>query len=308
MLLLRRSSCRILDSRRVLHAPVAMAKAKFPVASSLTSSIQLNDGVSMPLFGLGMYFPGQGQSSENAVLSALKAGYKMFDTAQYYGNEAEVANALRTSGVKQEDAFVVTKVVWSSHGYDAATASVQESLSKMRADSVDMVLIHSPSGGKNIETYKALLDLKAKGKIRSVGVSNYGVHHLEGLKKAGLPLPSVNQIELHPFMKKADLVQYCRDNNIAVMGYSPLARCKKDDDPDLVKIAQAHQRTVHQVLIRWSVQMGFITIPKSSKPERIVSNAEVFNFELTEEEMELLNKKPDTFNVSWDPTTAAWEP
>lgn len=286
---------------------VRMSKQRaFSVATSLSSTIQLNDGVAMPLFGLGMFRTGAGALTENAVLSALQAGYRMFDTAQYYGNEAEVEGALRKSSVKRDDVFVVSKVWTSNHGYDATIASVRESLSKMKTDSLDMFLIHSPSGGKIVETYKALLDLKAKGQIRSVGVSNFGIQHLEGLKAASLPPPSVNQIELHPFCKKPELVQYCRDHNIGVMGYCPLARCQKDNDPDLISIAKNHQRSVAQVMIRWSVQMGFITIPKSSKNERIVSNAQVFDFELTDQEMQTLNCKPNNFNVSWDPTTGPW--
>lgn len=286
-----------------------MSCHKFPVAASLASSIQLNDGVSMPLFGLGVYLVGAGDATENAVLSALNAGYRMVDTAQFYGNEAEVYDAIRKSDVSREDVFVVTKLMWTNHGYDATMAAVTDSLSKMKTDCVDMVLIHSPSGGSNVQTYQALLDLKTKGHIRSVGVSNFGIQHLEGLKAAGLPAPSLNQIELHPFMRKSDIVQYCRNNDIAVMGYSPLARCKKSDDPDLIRIAESHGRSVAQVMIRWSVQMGYITIPKSSKPERIKSNAEVFDFELSEEEMDILNQKPEGFTIlSSNPTASTWVP
>jgi methylglyoxal/glyoxal reductase len=278
----------------------------FSVATGLSSTIQLNDGVVMPLFGLGVFRAGEGILTDNAVLSALHAGYRMFDTAQYYGNEAEVARALKNSSVKRDDVFVVSKVWTSNHGYDATTASVHESLSKMKTDSIDMFLIHSTIGGKVVETYKALLDLKAKGHIRSVGVSNFGNHHLEGLKAAGLPPPSVNQIELHPFAKRPDIVQYCRDHNIAVMGYSPMARGQKDDDPDLISIAKNHQRTIAQVMIRWSLQKGFITIPKSSKQERIVANAQIFDFELTDQEMQTLDSKPENFNVAWNPTKDPW--
>jgi diketogulonate reductase-like aldo/keto reductase len=278
----------------------------FSVATGLSSTIQLNDGVVMPLFGLGVFRAGEGILTDNAVLSALHAGYRMFDTAQYYGNEAEVARALKNSSVKRDEVFVVSKVWTSNHGYDATTASVHESLSKMKTDSIDMFLIHSTIGGKVVETYKALLDLKAKGHIRSVGVSNFGNHHLEGLKAAGLPPPSVNQIELHPFAKRPDIVQYCRDHNIAVMGYSPMARGQKDDDPDLISIAKNHQRTIAQVMIRWSLQKGFITIPKSSKQERIVANAQIFDFELTDQEMQTLDSKPENFNVAWNPTKDPW--
>lgn len=279
---------------------------RFPVASSLSSVLQLNDGVAMPLFGLGLFQARSGSEAEDAVTFSLKNGYRMLDTAQIYGNEADVGRGLKKSGVKRSDVFVVTKIWNSNHGYETTTSSLLESLSKLEIDCIDLCLIHSPGDGKNVETYKALLDQKAKGHVRSVGVSNFGVQHLKGLKDAGLPEPSVNQIELHPFHKRPELVKYCRDNSIAVMGYSPLARTQKDSDLDLIEIARKHKRTIAQVMIRWSVQMGFITIPKSAKPERILENANVFDFELSQEENQILSRKPDGHIVGWDPTVTPW--
>jgi len=171
---------------------------------------------------------------------------------------------------------------------------------------VDLFLIHSPGGGKNVESFKALLDLKKQGIIRSAGVSNFGIVHLEGLRQAGLPAPSVNQIELHPYHRNEDIVEYCREHNIAVMGYAPLTRCKNLSDPDLAIISNRHIKTVAQVLIRWSVQHGYITIPKSTNEGRIVENTNVFDFNLTDEDLKSLTGKPD-FISGWDPTKSSWE-
>lgn len=285
---------------------MAASSFRYPIASSLSSVIQLSDGVKMPLFGLGLFEAATGPDAEDAVAFALKNGYILLDTAQIYKNEADVGRGLKKSGVKRSDVFVVTKIWNANHGYDATTASFTESLSKLETGHVDLCLIHSPLEGKNVETYKALLDLKAKGLIRSVGVSNFGIEHLKGLKDAGLPAPSVNQIELHPFCRRTELVNYCRENDIAVMGYSPLARTKKNDDPDLIEIARKHKKSIAQVMIRWGVEMGFITIPKSTKSERILENANVFDFKLSPEENQILNQKPDGQYVCWEPTITPW--
>jgi len=234
----------------------------------------------------------------------VKNGYKLVDTAQFYANEADCGKGIKLAG--QTDIFVVTKVKSDNHGYDKTVSSVKESLTKLGTSSVDMVLIHSPFGAKNVDTYRALLDLKKQGLIRSVGVSNFGIAHLEGLKNAGLPAPSVNQIELHVFHRKDPIVKYCREHDIAVMGYCPLTRQAKFDDPDLLRIANKHNKSVAQVLLRWSVQQGFITIPKSTNPDRIIENTKVFDFNISDDDMKSLDGKPD-FKCGWDPTTSPWE-
>jgi diketogulonate reductase-like aldo/keto reductase len=273
----------------------------------ISSSILLNDGVKMPLFGLGLYLAEPGTPASNSVITALQNGYRLLDTAQAYENEAYVGSAVKNSGIKREDIFIVSKVRDQNHGYEATIKSVQESLKKLETNYVDLFLIHSPNGQKNVETYKALLDLKSKGLIKSAGVSNFGIQHLKGFEEANLPPPSVNQIELHPFMKKEDIVKYCRKQNVAVMGYSPLARAKKHSDTDLIRIAEQHKKTVAQVMIRWSLDKGYITIPKSTNPQRIAENCDVFDFTLTEEDHKILDQKPDDFNCGWDPTITPWQ-
>ncbi|KAK3082668.1 hypothetical protein FSP39_002245 [Pinctada imbricata] len=257
-------------------------------ATSLASKVVLNDGVEMPMFGLGMNLleSGQSKAAEKAVIHAVQNNYRLLDTAQFYGNEADVGRAVKKSGVDRKDLFVVTKV-WEN-GAARCKKVFNESMKKLDLGYIDLYLIHSPSAGKNVETYKTLLDFKSKGLIRSVGVSNYGIHHFEGLKDAGLPTPSVNQIELHPWQQKRDIVKYCRENGIAVMGHCPIAKGQKLKDPTLGKIAQKYNKTPAQVMIRWSVQKGFITIPKSANLDRIIENADVFDWSIGEEDMTTL--------------------
>jgi len=277
------------------------------VGTRLADRITLNDGTSMPLFGLGMFRceTGAGGDAEVVAREALKSGYRMIDTAEYYGNEADVGAAVKSCGVPREDIFVVTKL-WD-HGYDTCMRHFSESFKKLGIGYVDLFLLHHPYQGKNLESYDAMLELKKQGLVKSVGVSNYGVQHLEGLKAAGRPAPSVNQIELHPWQRKEDIVKYCRENGIAVMGYSPLTKGQRLGDPEVIKLSEKYIKTPGQILIRWSVQSGFITIPKTSKVRRISENSDVFDWSLSKEDMQGLNSLPK-WSCSWDPTLTEWVP
>jgi len=277
------------------------------VGTRLADRIPLNDGTSMPLFGLGMFRceTGAGGEAEIVAREALKNGYRMIDTAEYYGNEADVGAAVKTCGVPREDIFVVTKL-WD-HGYDTCMRHFSDSFKKLDIGYVDLFLLHHPYQGKNLETYDAMLELKKQGLVKSVGVSNYGVQHLEGLKAAGRPTPSVNQIELHPWQRKEDIVKYCRKNGIAVMGYSPLTKGQRLNDAEILQLSKKYGKTPGQVLIRWSVQSGFITIPKTSKVKRITENCDVFDWSLSEEDMRHLNSF-SKWSCSWDPTVTEWVP
>jgi len=277
------------------------------VATNLVDRIPLNDGTNMPLFGLGMFRTesGAGRAAEVVAREALKAGYRMIDTAEYYGNEADVGAAVKSCGVPREDIFVVTKL-WD-HGYDTCMRHFSESFKKLDIGYVDLFLLHHPYQGQNLETYDAMLELKKQGLVKSVGVSNYGVQHLEGLRKAGRPVPSVNQIELHPWQRKEDIVKYCQKNGIAVMGYSPLTKGQRLNDPEIVQLGKKYGKTPGQVLIRWSVQSGFITIPKTSKVSRVSENSDVFDWSLSDGDMKMLNSCPK-WSCSWDPTVSEWVP
>lgn len=273
------------------------------IPTGLESIITLSDGVAMPMFGLGM---SKSTQPKVAVASALRNGYKLIDTAVRYGNEKEVGDGVRESAVSRNDVFIVSKLWNVQHGYANCRQAVSESMERLGVDYVDLYLIHSPIGGRIVESYDCLLDLKAKGLIRSVGVSNFDVPHLEGLKASGRPLPSVNQIELHPWYRREEIVTWCLNHGVTVMGYSPLVKSDKMDDPLLLQIAEKYSKTPAQVLIRWSVQHGYITIPKSSNPDRIRENCQVFDWHLREEDIKALSRYP-TYICAWDPTVVPWE-
>lgn len=257
----------------------------------IQAKVTLNDGYQMPLFGLGVY-NANGDDCRNAVKFALQNGYRLIDTATFYDNEAEVGQAIKESGVKREDIFVVTKLWNADHGYEECLKAFNTSLKKLDTGYIDLYLIHSPSPGGNVDSYKAMLKLQEEGVLRSAGVSNFGVNHLKEMEKAGLPIPAVNQIELNPFWRLDDIVNHCLEKGIAPMGYCPLFRGRKNNDPVLIEMASRYNKTIPQVLIRWSVQKNYITIPKSSKQERILENGDIFDFTISEEDMKTLDNMP----------------
>ena len=246
-----------------------------------------------------------GQVAKTAALHALKkAGYVHLDTANYYQNELDVGRAVRESGIARENIFVTSKVIPSARGKDYAVQIVENSLRLIDIGYIDQYLLHAPLGGKILESYDVLVEYQQRGLIRSIGVSNFGVAHLEALKNSGRPLPQTNQIEMHPWCIQADIVDWCRANNVVVVASSPLGKARRLFEPNLVKIANKHNKTSAQVLIRWSLQSGFVTIPKSSQAERIDENANVFDFELDEEDMHALSllRKGEDKHVAGDPT------
>ncbi|KAK3577122.1 hypothetical protein CHS0354_037450 [Potamilus streckersoni] len=288
-----------------IHSPIyKQIGTMLTKATSIESQVRLNDGVDIPMFGLGVYESRNGGEAERAVTHALNHKYRLIDTAEFYQNEEDCGTAIRKSDVARKDIFLVTKL-WDN-GAKNCQSHFKTSYKKLGLDYVDMYLIHSPNGNKIVETYKTMLDLKGQGLIRSVGVSNFGVQHLKGLEEAGLPLPSVNQIELHPWQRKEDIVAYCRQKGIHLMAYSPLAKGHRFGDKNLVKLAQKYNKTEAQVLIRWCVQHGFIVIPKSANPKRIEENAKVFDWSISEEDMKLLNSLPEK-SCTWNPCVKPWE-
>ncbi|KAI0645484.1 Aldo/keto reductase [Trametes meyenii] len=258
----------------------------------------------MPLLGFGVY---QNYNTHDSVLEAFKAGYRHIDSAQAYRNEAHVGSAFRESGLKREEVFITTKCISKTHGYESTLRTVDLSLERFGMDYVDLYLIHDPYKGKvlRLETYRALLDAQKSGKIRTVGVSNFGVKHLEELRSAGLPLPSVNQIELHPFCQQRPIVTYCREHGIVTQAYSPLIRGKMDDTV-FTEVAVKHGRDPAQILLRWSLQKGFVPLPKSATAARIHSNTKLFDFSLDTEDMcrfEDLDQGKEGA-VTWNPVDA----
>ena len=254
----------------------------------LDSRIRLYDGNQMPLFGLGVWAAEPGRETYDAVVHALKTGYRHIDTAQMYGNEKDVGDALKDSGVPREEVFLTSKVWESDHGYDATLKAFDACLRKMSLDYIDLYLIHWPASGSRIETWKALEQIKKNGLCKSIGVSNYAPHHLQEIMKLSGEKPVVNQIELNPFLQQQKIAGFCNKEGIHLTGYCPLARGKRFDAPELSRISRETGKSPAQVMIRWALERGQTVIPKSSRPLRIEKNAEVFDFSLNKGQMRTL--------------------
>ncbi|GIJ85753.1 hypothetical protein Asppvi_004617 [Aspergillus pseudoviridinutans] len=252
-----------------------------------------NSDVKIPRLGFGVYRSPAGQCVQSS-LKALEAGYRHIDTAQFYGNEKEVGEALRKCGIPRSDIFVTTKILSPAGSPEATYQKLLDSVEKIGGQDgyVDLFLIHSSSSGSagRKELWQALERLLEEGKTKSIGVSNFGVKHIEEMKAyAKVWPPHVNQIELHPWCQQRVIDAYCKRNGIVVEAYSPLVRNYKANDPTLVGVAKKYERTTAQILIRYALQKGWVPLPKSDTPERIVANANVFNFEIGEEDMAVLN-------------------
>ncbi|KZT64083.1 Aldo/keto reductase [Daedalea quercina L-15889] len=271
---------------------------------NLETTVKLQSGYTMPLLGLGVY---ENDDCVPACLAALKHGYRHIDSARYYRNEDQVGRAVRESGVHREEVFVTTKIYHPDHGYETTLEAIDESLQRFGFDYIDLYLIHSPLSGKKrrLETWRALLDAQKAGKLRTVGVSNYGIKHLEEIREAGLAIPAVNQIEVQPYCQQRAIVAYCREYGIFVQAYCPLVRGRFDDSV-LQQVARKYRKDVAQVLVRWSLQHGFSLLPKSSRPERVVSNADVYDFCIAEEDMAKIDAldKGAAGATSWNPVDA----
>lgn len=264
--------------------------------------IRLNNGVEMPLLGLGVYQSRPGPETRHAVATALEAGYRLIDTAAMYENEGDVGAAIRESGVPREQVFVTSKLWNDDHGYERALRAFQDTLRKLGTTYVDLYLIHWPGPGLREETWRALEHLQAEGLSRAIGVSNYTVDHLvEMLGYARVP-PAVNQVEFHPFMYQRELLAWMRARDITLEAYRPLVRARKMDDPTITAIARTHGKSAAQVLLRWSLQHGAIVIPKSVHLERICENLDVFDFSLTDDEMTVLDALDEGLRTAWDPS------
>ncbi len=261
----------------------------------------LNNGVEIPLIGLGTYQM-RGYEVEKAVEVALEAGYRHFDTASIYGNEKEIGNTLRNLGVKREDIFITSKVWNDDQGFDNTMKAIDISLDKLQTDYVDLYLVHWPLPDKRKSTWEAMIDIYDGRKARSIGVSNYTSDHIEELMKYSSITPVVNQIEITPFLYQKDLVSNCESFDIKIEAYSPLLKGKKLDDPNIVKIGKKYNKSSAQVLIRWSLEKGFIVLPKSANADRIKENIDVFDFELNSEDMSLLDSLDSNIRISWDPS------
>ena len=268
---------------------------------TIESRIKLNDGMTMPLFGLGVWRLESGKETRDAVSYALELGYKHIDTASMYNNEEDVGVAIQESSLPREKLFITTKVNSSELGYDSTLEACERSLKKLKLTYLDLFLIHKPVEGYRQNTWKALEKLKHESICRSIGVSNFSPKHLNEIFKICEFIPAVNQIEMNPFLVQKNIYEFCRSKNIHITGYCPLARTEKSNDPTLVNVANECGKTWAQVMVRWGLQKQLTIIPKSANPERIRENSDVFNFELNEKQMQRLDDLDEGFRLRPDP-------
>ena len=255
----------------------------------IDSRVTLSDGNSMPFLGLGVWDAKSGKETYDAVIHALKVGYRHIDTAEMYGNERDVGSAVIDSGLEREKIFITTKLWDSGMGYDHALNAFDESLRKLNLAYVDLYLIHWPEKGSRQEIWSALERIKKEGRCRSIGVSNFAPKHLKEILTSADLLPAVNQIEMSPFLQQQEISSFCRKENIHLTGYCPLARGNRFDNPILCRVSEETNKTAAQVMIRWALQSGHTVIPKSVRPQRIEENADVFDFKLSEKQMNMLD-------------------
>ena len=270
---------------------------------TLTDVYTLSNGVAIPWVGFGTWQTPDGQVAADSVKAALAAGYRHIDTASIYKNETGVGQGIRESGVPREEIFVTTKIWNNKRGYEKTRESVEKSLERLGLDYLDMVLIHWPAAPHRVEnweelnqsTWQALTDLYKEGKIRAIGVSNFKPHHLKALLEAEVK-PMVNQIELHPGMTQQETVDLCKEHGILLEAWSPLGCGRLLDHPFLGELAAKYGKSVAQVCIRWCLQKGFLPLPKSVTPSRILDNTKVFDFVISDEDMAAMDAME---NVGW---------
>ena len=260
----------------------------------------LNNGVKMPLLGLGVYDMYK-KEAEQAVLWALDIGYRLIDTAAMYGNETEMGNAIRQSGVVRNDIFITTKVNNTDQGYDQTLRAYAVSLKKLQTDYVDLYLVHWPIKATRKDTWRALERLYTEGAVRAIGVANYLPPFLEEMTAYGNIAPAVNQVEFSPYLYLEDLHDMCQDWHIQLQAYTPLIRGQKNNDPRLVAIAAHYGKTSAQIILRWALQHGISTIPKSANQARLRENFDVFDFEINDKDMVVLDGLNENYRVVDDP-------
>jgi len=270
---------------------------------NLSSTVKLNNGVQMPWVGLGVFQSEPGRATEQAVRWALEIGYRHVDTAAYYGNEADVGKAVRESGIPRESVFVTTKVWNADQGFESTLKAFDLSRRKLNMDTVDLFLIHWPVKGKYMETWRALEKLYADGKVRAIGVSNFLVHHLEDVMKVASVPPAVNQVEFHPNLMQKEILTYDSRMKIQPEAWAPLTRARSFGNPVIVSLARKYGKTPAQIILRWDLQMGVVTIPKSVHRERIEENSRIFDFILEPSDVDALSALDTGTRIGPNPDT-----
>ncbi|MCQ9639990.1 aldo/keto reductase [Chryseobacterium sp. WG14] len=270
--------------------------------------VTLNNGIDIPALGFGVWQMEDLKECESAVIKAIQTGYRMIDTAAIYQNETAVGAAVKNSGINRDELFITSKVWVQDHGYEKTNSAFQRTLNRLQMDYLDMYLIHWPYGDF-LGTWKALEELYQEGKIKAIGVCNFTVEKLEELKAHSVVVPVINQIELHPVFQQKELQVYDRENNIVTQPWSPLGNGNANllNNIELKAIAERYGKTVAQVILRWHLQEGFVVIPKSVTPSRIEENFNVFDFELTEDEMNAVRSLDTGKRLFFDPKDPEWE-
>jgi diketogulonate reductase-like aldo/keto reductase len=279
---------------------------------NINTKIKLNNGVEMPLFGLGTWEIAESETVINAVQLAISNGYRHIDTARIYGNEKGVGKGLKLSleeqGLEREDIFITTKLWIDSFKYEKAIKAFNRSINNLGLDYVDLYLLHWPEPAYRQEAWKSLESILKEKKVRSIGVSNYYQDHLDELLSGADIIPAVNQVEFSPYLYLKELKEYCDNKGIMLEAYSPLTRGRKLKDPKLLEIAKNYNKSSAQILLRWGLQHNIIEIPKSSKEEHIVENSNIFDFNISEEDMALLDKFNEGLYIGmWNPTLPRWK-
>jgi methylglyoxal/glyoxal reductase len=268
---------------------------------TIKSTVRLNNGVEMPWFGLGIHRAGAGQEVVEAMKCALNVGYRSIDAATYYENEHRVGEVLSECGILREEIFLTSKVWNTDQGYHSTIRAFETSLEKMQTSYLDLYLLHWPMGNLSLESWRAMEGLYEMGKIRAIGVSNFLIHQLKDLMDHARVMPMVNQIEFHPELVQPELLQFCKENQIQPEAWRPLMKGQVNDIKLLQELAEKYQKSPVQIVLRWDIQKGVVTIPKSVTPERIIHNADIFDFELAQEDMDQIDGLNQNKRMGQDP-------
>lgn len=268
---------------------------------AFTSSVKLSNGVLMPWLGLGVFRSAEGEEVEQAVGYALQVGYRSIDTASLYGNEKGVGRAILQSGIPRQEIFLTTKIWNSDQGYSSAFRALEESLDKLQTHYVDLYLIHWPKGELSVQTWKAMEEMYRKGVVRAIGVSNFLIPHLKHLMQSARIRPMVNQYEFHPRLLQPALLKFCHDHRIQPQAWRPIMEGQVNDIDLLQQLGHKYEKSPVQIALRWDIQKGVVTIPKSVNPQRILHNAQIFDFEISDEDMALIDQLDRHQRLGADP-------
>ena len=267
----------------------------------------LSNGVKIPAIGFGTYKSGSDDETAKIVKYALEKGYRHIDTAAFYDNEVGIGNGIKESGVKREEVFLVTKLWNDDHGYENTIKAFNKSLEKLKVDYIDLYLIHWPNK-LNSETWRAFEHLYEIGKVKAIGVCNFKIGHLEELMKSAKIKPMVNQVEVHPLNSKNNMVDYCNEHNIQLVAWSPIMRGKIFSNELIMSLSEKYKKTIVQIVLRWHIERGVVPIPKSSNEERIKENFDIFDFNISSEDINAINSlnEGDSISVSGVPRNTTY--